>query len=56
MIEWLGWAYLSDEIFVTYQDTIGDMINRFLKIGKATSKIIVDGYEITVRKAKEGAK
>lgn len=25
MIEWLGWAYLSDEIFVTYQDTIGDM-------------------------------
>lgn len=26
MIEWLGWAYLSDEIFVTYQDTIGDMV------------------------------
>lgn len=26
MIEWLGWRYLSDEIFVTYQDTIGDMV------------------------------
>ena len=26
MVEWLGWAYLSDEIFVTYQDTIGDMV------------------------------
>lgn len=26
MIEWLGWAYLSDDIFVTYQDTIGDMV------------------------------
>lgn len=26
MIEWLGWAYISDEIFVTYQDTIGDMV------------------------------
>lgn len=25
MIEWLGLAYLSDDIFVTYQDTIGDM-------------------------------
>lgn len=26
MIEWVGWAFLSDEIFVTYQDTIGDMV------------------------------
>ena len=26
MIEWLGLTYLSDEIFVTYQDTIGDMV------------------------------
>jgi hypothetical protein len=26
MIEWLGWRYLSDDIFVTYQDTIGDMV------------------------------
>lgn len=26
MIEWLGWAYVSDEIFVAYQDTIGDMV------------------------------
>lgn len=25
MIEWLGLAYLSDDIFVTYQVTIGDM-------------------------------
>tara|TARA_R110000782_G_scaffold12895_4_gene38134 strand:+ start:1537 stop:2541 length:1005 start_codon:yes stop_codon:yes gene_type:complete len=38
------------------QDTIGDMINRFIQIGKATSKIVVDGYEVTVRKAKEGSK
>lgn len=26
MIEWLGLTYLSDEIYVTYQDTIGDMV------------------------------
>ncbi|MCP1429857.1 hypothetical protein J3D45_002355 [Microbacterium foliorum] len=26
MVEWLGLTYLSDEIFVTYQDTIGDMV------------------------------
>lgn len=26
MVEWLGKAYLSDDIFVTYQDTIGDML------------------------------
>ncbi|WP_144873053.1 hypothetical protein [Microbacterium sp. 1.5R] len=26
MIEWLGWKFLSDDIFVTYQDTIGDMV------------------------------
>ncbi|WP_341934170.1 DUF2238 domain-containing protein [Microbacterium sp. LWO14-1.2] len=26
MMEWLGWRYLSDDIFVTYQDTIGDMV------------------------------
>ncbi|MFS0853968.1 hypothetical protein [Microbacterium sp. 179-I 3D4 NHS] len=26
MIEWLGWTYISDDIFVTYQDTIGDMV------------------------------
>lgn len=26
MIEWVGWAFLSDDIFVTYQDTIGDMV------------------------------
>jgi len=26
MIEWLGWTYLSDDIFVTYTDTIGDML------------------------------
>lgn len=25
LIEWLGWKFLSDDIFVTYQDTIGDM-------------------------------
>lgn len=26
MIEWLGWTYVSDDIFVTYTDTIGDMV------------------------------
>lgn len=26
MIEWLGWRYLSEDIFVTYQDTIGDLV------------------------------
>jgi len=25
MIEWIGYAFITDEIFVTYQDTIGDM-------------------------------
>lgn len=25
MIEWLGYTFVSDEIFVTYTDTIGDM-------------------------------
>ncbi len=25
MIEWLGWAFVSGEIFVAYEDTIGDM-------------------------------
>lgn len=26
MIEWAGFTFISDEIFVTYQDTIGDMV------------------------------
>ncbi|TDN92036.1 hypothetical protein [Microbacterium sp. BK668] len=25
MIEWVGWAFVSPDIFVAYQDTIGDM-------------------------------
>lgn len=25
MVEWAGWLFISDEIFVGYQDTIGDM-------------------------------
>ena len=25
MIEWIGWAFISSDIFVGYQDTIGDM-------------------------------
>lgn len=25
MLEWIGWRFISDEIFVAYQDTIGDM-------------------------------
>lgn len=26
MIEWAGWRFVSDDIYVTYQDTIGDMV------------------------------
>lgn len=26
MVEWAGWRFISDEIFVAYQDTIGDMV------------------------------
>ncbi|GAA4191862.1 hypothetical protein GCM10022219_11300 [Microbacterium oryzae] len=26
MLEWAGWRYISDTIYVAYQDTIGDMI------------------------------
>jgi hypothetical protein len=25
MVEWAGWRFISDEIYVAYQDTIGDM-------------------------------
>lgn len=25
MVEWAGWRFISDEIFVGYQDTIGEM-------------------------------
>lgn len=25
MLEWIGWAFISDGIYVEYQDTIGDM-------------------------------
>lgn len=25
MLEWIGWRYISDAIFVAYEDTIGDM-------------------------------
>ena len=25
MVEWLGKTFITDEIFVTYTDTIGDM-------------------------------
>lgn len=39
MVEWLGWAYLSDEIFVAYQDTIGDMV--FGGIGGVAAGVIL---------------
>jgi hypothetical protein len=26
MVEWVGWRFLTDEIFVAYEDSIGDMI------------------------------
>jgi hypothetical protein len=25
MVEWVGWAFITDDIFVAYSDTIGDM-------------------------------
>jgi hypothetical protein len=25
MVEWAGWRFISDEIYVAYQDSIGDM-------------------------------
>lgn len=39
MIEWLGWAYLSDEIFVAYQDTIGDIA--FGALGGAAAGVVL---------------
>lgn len=39
MVEWVGWAYLSDEIFVTYQDTIGDMV--FGGIGGVAAGVVL---------------
>lgn len=39
MIEWLGWTYLSDEIFVAYQDTIGDMA--FGALGGAAAGVVL---------------
>ena len=26
MVEWIGWALISDEIYVGYEDSIGDMV------------------------------
>ncbi|WP_311257301.1 hypothetical protein [Microbacterium sp. WCS2018Hpa-9] len=45
MVEWLGWAYLSDEIFVTYQDTIGDMV--FGGIGGIAAGVILASSSLT---------
>jgi hypothetical protein len=25
MVEWAGWRFISDDIYVAYQDSIGDM-------------------------------
>jgi hypothetical protein len=38
------------------EDTIADLILRFNALGKATSKIVVEGFEITIKKAKPNQK
>nr|WP_314841738.1 DUF2238 domain-containing protein [uncultured Microbacterium sp.] len=55
MIEWLGWAYLSDDIFVTYQDTIGDMV--FGGLGGLTAGVLmaVTGVERRGERAGESS-
>jgi hypothetical protein len=25
MLEWIGWRFISEEIYVAYEDSIGDM-------------------------------
>lgn len=44
MIEWVGWAFLSDQIFVTYQDTIGDMV--FGGLGGAVAGVVLAGVRL----------
>ena len=39
MVEWVGWRFVSGDIYVTYQDTIGDMMAGGL--GAAASGILL---------------
>lgn len=52
MVEWLGWAYLSDEIFVTYQDTIGDMV--FGGLGGIAAGVILATSSLTRPRSTDG--
>lgn len=45
MVEWVGWAFLSDEIFVTYQDTIGDMV--FGGLGGIVAGVLLSRARLT---------
>lgn len=53
MIEWLGWAFLSDEIFVTYQDTIGDMV--FGGLGGILAGVLLARVRLARRPSSETA-
>ncbi len=53
MIEWLGWAFLSDEIFVTYQDTIGDMV--FGGLGGSLAGVLLARVRLARRPSPETA-
>lgn len=45
MVEWAGWAFITDEIFVTYQDTIGDMAAG--GVGAAAAGILLARIRLT---------
>jgi len=52
MIEWLGWAFVSDDIFVTYQDTIGDMV--FGGLGGVAAGLLLARADVARRRTAQG--
>jgi hypothetical protein len=52
MVEWLGRSYLSDEIFVTYQDTIGDMV--FGGLGGVAAGIVLAASSLNRPRSTDG--
>ncbi len=58
MIEWLGWAFVSDEIFVAYEDTIGDMAFGGLGgivAGVILSRVTVDRSDVRGPRSRPGS-
>lgn len=53
MVEWVGWRFLSDEIFVAYQDTIGDMMAG--GAGAALAGLLLARVRLVRRDAQPGA-